>query len=226
MSTVYREANDEGAFNAFYERPATIALLGDVSGLRVLEAGCGPGALTSWLVDNGAIVTAMDVSQEMVRLAGERLGDRANVLTADLAEPLPFADASFDLVVASLVLHYLADWNAPLAEFRRVLAQGGTVTFSTHHPAMDWQLHSPDNYFATIQVTETWHMSGQPFDVTFWRRPLTSITAAIMDAGFVIEQLVEPAPRPELQHHDPQAYDRLHKRPAFLFFRLTRRDAG
>jgi SAM-dependent methyltransferase len=225
MSSVYREANDEGAFNAFYERPGTIALLGDVRGLRVLEVGCGPGALTSWLVDNGAIVTA-DVSQEMARLASERVGDRANVLTADLAEALPFADASFDLVVASLVLHYLADWNAPLAEFRRVLAQGGTVTFSTHHPAADWQLHSPDNYFATIQVTETWHMSGQPFDVTFWRRPLTSITAAIMAAGFVIDQLVEPAPQPELQQRDPQAYDRRQKRPAFLFFRLAQRYAG
>jgi ubiquinone/menaquinone biosynthesis C-methylase UbiE len=226
MSTVYREANDEGAFNAFYERPGTIALLGDVSGLRVLEAGCGPGALTRWLVDNGAIVTAMDVSQEMVRLASERVGDRASILTADLADPLPFADASFDLVVASLVLHYLADWSAPLAEFRRVLTHGGAVTFSTHHPAMDWQLHSPDNYFAVIQVTETWHLGGQPSDVTFWRRPLTAITAAVTDAGFVIDQLVEPRPRPELQRRDPQAYDKLQRKPAFLFFRLTKREAG
>jgi SAM-dependent methyltransferase len=226
MSTAYREANEEGAFNAFYERPGAIALLGDVSGLRVLEAGCGPGALTSWLADNGATVTAVDVSQEMARLASERLGDRARVLLADLAEPLPFGDASFDLVVASLVLHYLADWSAPLAEFRRVLAPDGAVTFSTHHPAMDWQLHSPDNYFATIQVSETWQLSGQPFEVTFWRRPLTAITAAISDAGFVIDQLAEPAPQPELRNREPRAYDRLQTGPAFLFFRLTKRVAG
>ncbi len=99
------------------------------------------------------------------------------------------------------------------------------MTFSTHHPAMDWQLHSPDNYFATVQVTETWNMSGQQFDVTFWRRPLTAITAAIMDAGFVIDQLVEPAPQPELQQRDPRAYDQLLRRPAFLFFRLTKRES-
>lgn len=226
ISTVYREANDEGAVNACYERPGTIALLGDVSGLRVLEVGCGPGALTSWLADNGAKVTATDVSPEMVRLARERLGDRASVLIADLAEPLPFAAASFDMVVASLVLHYLADWRAPLAEFRRVLAHDGTVTFSTHHPAMDWQLHSPDNYFAVIQVTETWRKSGQPFEVTFWRRPLTAITAAISEAGFVIDQLAEPAPLPELQGRNPRAHAKLQTRPMFLFFRLTKRETG
>jgi len=130
------------------------------------------------------------------------------------------------VVVASLVLHYLADWRAPLAELRRVLTQGGTVTFSSHHPAMDWPLHSPGNYFAIIQVTETWQKRGQPFDVTFWRRPLTAITAAISEAGFVIDQLVEPAPRPELQQRSPRAYDKLQTRPAFLFFRLAKREAG
>jgi SAM-dependent methyltransferase len=159
----------------------------------------------------------------MVRLASGRLGYRATILTADLADPLPFADASFDVIVASLVLHYLADWSTPLAEFHRVLVPGGTVTFSTHHPAMDWQEHSTGNYFAVIQVTETWHLGGRPFEVTFWRRPLTAITAAISEAGFVIDRLVEPAPQPGLQERDPRAYDKLRTGPAFLFFRLAKR---
>lgn len=179
MGIAYRAASDEGPFNAYYERPATIALIGDVTGKRVLEAGCGPGALTSWLADDGASVTAMDVSPEMVRLATERLGGRARILVADLADPLQFAaDASVDLVVASLVLHYLADWTAPLAEFHRVLAPGGAVVFSTHHPAMDWQLHSPDDYFKVMQVTETWHRGSQPFEVTFWRASAAAVPPA------------------------------------------------
>ncbi len=224
MGAAYAAANADGASNAYYERPATIALLGDVTGLHVLEVGCGPGGLTHWLAEHGAVVTAMDVSREMIRLASERLGDRARLLTADLSDSLTFAaDASVDLVVASLVLHYLADWTAPLAEFHRVLAPGGTVVFSTHHPAMDWQLHSPEDYFAIMQVTETWHKGGQPFDVTFWRRPLTAMTAAITSAGFVIDQLVEPAPLPGLQRSSPQDYDKLRTKPGFLFFRLTKR---
>lgn len=226
MGAAYGAHNDESSFNAYYERPATIALLGDVTGLRVLEAGCGPGLLTSWLVDHGAAVTAMDVSPEMVRLARDRVGSRARILTADLAEPLTFAaDASVDLVVASLVLHYLADWASPLAEFHRVLAPQGAAVFSTHHPAGDWQLHSREDYFAVKQVTEVWTQGGQPFEVTFWRRPLTVMTAAITKAGFVIEQLVEPAPAAELQQRDPEDYQWIRTNPSFLFFRLTKRSS-
>jgi SAM-dependent methyltransferase len=175
MGTAYRAANDEGSFNACYERPGTIALIGDVTGQQVLEAGCGPGALTTWLVDSGARVTAIDVSPGMVRLATDRLGDRARILNADLAEPLDFAaDASADLVV----------------------------------------------------VTETWHKGGQPYEVTFWRRRLTAITAAISSAGFLIDRLVEPAPLPSLRQRDPEAYDKLRTRPGFLFCRLVKRSAG
>jgi SAM-dependent methyltransferase len=224
MGAAYGAANEEGPFNACYERPATIALLGDVTGLRVLEAGCGPGVLTGWLADNGAAVTAMDVSPAMARLARDRIGGRARIVVGDLSEPLRFAaDASADLVVASLVLHYLADWAGPLAEFHRVLAPCGAVVFSTHHPAMDWQLHSPEDYFAVKQVTETWTTDGEPFDVTFWRRPLTAMTAAISAAGFVIDELVEPPPAAELRQRDPKSYGKIRTSPRFLFFRLVKR---
>jgi SAM-dependent methyltransferase len=132
MGEACRTANDARGVTAYYERPATIGLLGDVRGKRVLDAGCGPGALSGWLAGQGAIVTAVDISPEMVRIAHDRLGDSARVLLADLARPLDFAaDAGTDLIVASLAMHYLADWDAPLAEFCRILAPGGAVVFST-----------------------------------------------------------------------------------------------
>jgi SAM-dependent methyltransferase len=192
MGEAYRTANDVRGVTTYYQRPATIGLLGDARGKRVLDAGCGPGTLSRWLAGHGAIVTAVDISPEMVRIARDRLGDSARVLLADLAKPLDFADdAGTDLIVASLAMHYLADWDAPLAEFHRILAPGGTVVFSTHHPAADWQMHSPENYFAAIQVTETWYLGGQrPYEVTFWRRPLTAMTSAISQAGFVIDRLL------------------------------------
>jgi SAM-dependent methyltransferase len=224
MSGAYRDGNNQGSFNAYYERPATISLLGDVAGLRVLDAGCGPGALTEWLVEHGAAVTAVDVSPEMVRICRERVGDRARVQVADLAGPLPLEAGSVDMVVASLAIHYMADWDVPLGEFHRVLVPDGIVVFSTHHPAMDWQLHSPGDYFAVKQVSERWSLGiGDSFDVTFWRRPLTAITESIYRAGFLIERLVEPAPLPELADVDADAYLRLRTRPAFLFFRLVKR---
>jgi SAM-dependent methyltransferase len=221
MAAAYAADNAESAYNAYYERPATIALLGEVSGRRVLEAGCGAGQLTASLTGRGAMVTAFDVSRAMVGLARQVAGGRADVLVADLAKPLSFAESgSFDLIVASLVMHYIRDWEAALGEFRRVLKPDGAVVFSTHHPAMDWQLHAPEDYFAVRQVTETWEMGSGRFEVTFWRRPLTAMAEAIASAGFVIERLVEPAPLTELADRDPVAYATIRTKPRFLFFRL------
>ena len=220
MAVDYAADNAESPYNAYYERPATISLLGEVTGRRVLEVGCGGGILTAWLADHGSTVTAFDVSDEMVNLARNTVGDKAHLLVADLGQPLSFAaDHSFDLVVASLVLHYVRDWEHVFREFHRVLAPSGVVVFSTHHPAMDWE-YSPDDYFATKQVTERWQKGSGEFDVTFWRRPLTAMTAAIASSGFVIEQLVEPEPIPELIDRDPAAYAQIHTSPRFLFFRL------
>ncbi len=220
MAIKYAADNAINPFNAAYERPATISLLGEVDGRRVLEAGCGAGPLTTWLVDHGAAVTAFDVSPEMVALARKALDGRARVLVADLTGPLEFAeDRSFDIVVASLVLHYVQHWAPVFEQFHRILVPGGLVVFSTHHPTMDWK-HNPDNYFAVKKVTERWHKSGNHYDVTFWRRPLTAMTEVIATAGFVIEQLVEPAPLPQLQDADPAVFQQLATEPRFLFFRL------
>ena len=222
MAAAYAADTSQNACNAFYERPATIALLGEVAGRRVLEAGCGAGALTSWLVERGAQVTAFDISASMLAIARGLVGDRATFIQADLAEPLAFAaSGSFDLVVASLVLHYLRDWDPVLTEMRRVLCQDGRVVFSTHHPSMDWQLHSAEDYFAVKQVTETWSKGSQSFEVTFWRRPLTEMCRSISSAGFVIERLVEPEPVAELARRDPADDRRLRTAPGFLFFRLA-----
>ena len=221
MAVEYTLDSDHNAYNAYYERPATISLLGEVNGLKVLEVGCGAGSLTAWLLDQGAAVTAFDVSREMVRLARRRVGDGAVLLVADVAQRLTFAeDTSFDLVVASLAMHYVEDWEAVLSEFRRVLTPGGSVVFSTHHPSMDWKLHSPDDYFASKQVTETWTKGSGDFEVTFWRRPLTAMTESVASAGFVIERLVEPEPDPALLARDPISYRKIRTTPSFLFFRI------
>ncbi len=220
MAAEYAADNAVSPYNAFYERPATMALLGKVAGLRVLEVGCGSGILTTWLVDQGAEVTAMDVSPAMLGLVRHSVGERADLVVADLAAPLPFETASFDVAVASLVLHYVRDWAAALRELCRVLRPRGAVVFSTHHPTMDWMLSSPDDYFAVKQVTDTWPKGGRAFEVTFWRRPLTDMCEAIADAGFVIERLVEPGPLADLAERDADAYETIRTKPRFLFFRL------
>lgn len=123
----YDAENASSLLNEYYERPAMLALAGDVTGRRILDAGCGSGPLSAALRAKGATIAAFDGSAEMVAIARRRLGDDVPVTVADLAAPLPFADGEFDDVVASLVLHYLEDWAGPLAELRRVLKPGGRL---------------------------------------------------------------------------------------------------
>jgi SAM-dependent methyltransferase len=143
MAEAYAAELEESPWNALYERPGTVALLPPVAGTEVLDAGCGSGLLSAWLVENGARVTGLDLSPSMVAIARGRGLPSARFEVGDLGAPLAFDDGAFDLVVAGLVLHYLRDWVAPLRELRRVLRPGGAVVFSTHHPASDVELSAP-----------------------------------------------------------------------------------
>src|SRR5689334_1725745 len=107
IAGAYAAENETSLANAYYERPATLALAGDVTGRRILDAGCGSGPLSAALRDRGAIVTGIDISAGMLERARRRLGDDARLQQADLKSPLPFPDNAFDDVMASLVLHYL-----------------------------------------------------------------------------------------------------------------------
>lgn len=213
-----RHARDS-PYNALYDRPAVLEALGDVDGLRVLDAGCGPGFYAEALLERGASVVAFDQSPEMVRLATRRVGRRGVRLRVhDLAQPLDWlGDATFDAAVLALVLHYVDDRVAALAELRRVLRPGGALVVSTHHPTGDW-LRLGGSYFTTEVIEETWN-SG--WAVRYWRQPLTATCADFARAGFLIERLVEPLPAPEMAERFPDEAERLAREPGFVLFRLV-----
>ena len=96
-------------------------------GQRALDVGCGPGALTAALVDRlgPADVTAVDPSAPFVAAATSRFPG-VDVRTAS-AESLPFPDDSFDLVLAQLVVHFMADPVSGLREMARVGRPGATL---------------------------------------------------------------------------------------------------
>ena len=197
FAKAYAAENESGLFNAYYQRPAMLNLAGDVSGRRILDAGCGSGPLTAALRAQGAVVTGFDASAAMVDLARERLGEDADVRVADLAGPLPFADAEFDDVVASLVLHYLEDWTVPLAELRRVLKPGGRLMVSVNHPAAYAIVYPEADYFAVTKYSEDYTFDGEVTWLNFWHRPLHAMADAFATAGFRIVTISEPPPAPD-----------------------------
>lgn len=104
---------------------ADFAGIGD--GRRVLDVGCGPGALTAELVARLGEdrVSAVDPSESFVAAMGARFPG-VDVQRAS-ADELPFADSSFDAALAQLVVHFMPDPVAGLREMRRVTREGGTV---------------------------------------------------------------------------------------------------
>ena len=93
-------------------------------GLRILDAGCGPGANYNWLSAYGEVV-GIDYSPEAVRIANER-HPQMEAVEADVTE-LPFEDASFDLVIEITVLFVVEDDRRAVAELARVTRPGGAV---------------------------------------------------------------------------------------------------
>ena len=219
MAADYVAHVEANPYTALYEAPGLQALLPPIAGLQVLDAGCGGGRTSSWLVEEGAEVVGLDASPELLRLARERLPSTSFVL-GDLAEPLPFEDGSFDVAVASLVMHYLRDWAPALRELRRVLRPEGVLVLSTHHPAMDAELAESGDYFATELLRDVWTVGGREHEVRFWHRPLSRMFREIADGGFRVDALSEPRPLPEVRERFPDAWERLSKNPHFLFLRL------
>ena len=223
FAEAYAAETEANLVNAYYERPAILDLAGDVTGRRILDAGCGSGPLYAALRERGSTVTGIDSSAEMLHLARKRLGDSADLHLVDLRNPLPFPDDAFDDVIASLVLHYLQDWIAPLAELRRVLTPGGRLIASVEHPFQS-QIQAPPgaDYFAIRKWSFDWYLGGHRAPMTFWHRPLHAMADAFTAAGFRIAAISEPPPAPDARDRFPA---QLAQTPSgaflcFLFFVL------
>lgn len=210
---------EHSAYNAHYDRPAVLGLLGDVSDRRVLDVGCGSGLYAEELVRRGADVVAFDGSAGLVDLARQRVGAPADLRVHDLGDPLDWLeDESVDDAVMALVLHHLKDPVPALREIHRVLRPHGRLVVSTVHPFADWR-QLGGSYFTDEMVDDTWN---DGWKVRFRRAPLTHWCAEFLEAGFLIERLVEPLPAESMKDRFPDTYDRFTVEPFFIAFVLVK----
>lgn len=182
-------------------READARLLGEVTGRRVLEVGCGSAPCARWLAAAGAEPVALDLSRGMLRHAAAR--NAATGIAVPLvqagAERLPFADGAFDLACSAFgAVPFVAEPDRVMREVARVLRPGGRWVFAVNHP-MRW-MFSDDPGRRGLVVT-------QPY---FDRTPYVEVDAAgaatyvehhrtlgdrirdVVAAGLVLEDLVEP----------------------------------
>ena len=126
---------------------------------EILELGCGSGRDTKYLTDRGFTVTATDVSEEALT-ACARAVPGVTCLRVDVEQPLPFADESYPVIVASLCLHYFS-WQqtvAVVSELRRCLERNGRLfvrfnsTNDVHFGAVGFREIAPNFYFVKGKV--------------------------------------------------------------------------
>jgi SAM-dependent methyltransferase len=209
----------DGLYNAYYDRPACLDLLGDVGGRLVLDAACGPGLYAAALAARGARVIGFDQSPRMVELCRGQVPD-GEFRVQDLTDPISWlADESVDLALCALAIEYVDDRVAALAELRRVLRPDGALVVSRQHPTADWLRHG-GSYFEQRVIEETW---SKGWRVRYWLESLEDSCAEFAAAGFLIERLVEPRPVAAGQAVDPEDFDRLRREPGFIAFRLVPR---
>jgi SAM-dependent methyltransferase len=113
-------------WSAAFEHTAFMSLLPSPAGSRVLDLGCGAGQLVAHLATEGArLAVGVDLSRRMLALARERAGGMPVSFVRAAMEGVAFAPASFDLVVSSLAVHYVPDWEGLCARIAAWLAPGG-----------------------------------------------------------------------------------------------------
>lgn len=215
--------------------PALIGLLGEVSGLIILDAGCGEGYLTRELLARGAHhVTGVDTCAGFIDAANthpEHDSERARFLHADVAA-LPLPAQSVDLVVVNRLPNAITDPGKRFEEFARVLAPDGKLIVLSMHPCFYTARGERgtdagfdiESYFGVRTVE-------QPFSVAGRTSPAASVQSfysleasigMLTAAGFVITALREPRPSPEQRAQNPW-WDAHFTRPLFLLLECVLR---
>ena len=111
------------------------SMLADIAFDSCLEIGCGTGKNTVWLMGKAKQVTAVDLSEEMLAKARQKINSSAvNFIQADITKPWHFINTSYDLVTFSLVLEHIEDLSAVFEKTAAALRSGGHLYIGELHP--------------------------------------------------------------------------------------------
>jgi len=215
------------------EWPLFQALLPGLAGKRVLDLGCGFGALCRYLVEAGAArVVGTDLSEKMLATAAERTKDPKIEYRRGAIEDLKLEAGSFDLVVSTLAFHYVERFDRLVAEVHKVLPPGGAFCFTVEHPIFTaraeqaWHLdaegkrqHWPvDGYQLEGERRVNWFADG----VVKYHRQLSTYVNTLIDAGFAITRMHEPGIADDALAKHPEMADE-RRRPIFLMIGAVKR---
>ncbi|SKC99241.1 Methyltransferase domain-containing protein [Chitinophaga ginsengisegetis] len=215
-----------GGLNAAGEWYVLRSMIPGLKDKKVLDLGCGFGWHCRYAREQGAqFVVGVDISARMLERARATTHDTAIEYRQQAIEDIDFADGSFDVVISSLALHYVAAYEVVCRKVFRCLAAGGTFVLSVEHPvftalaAQDWyydeqgqRLHWPVDNYQQETLRQTRFLDT---DVVKYHRTVATLLNTLMDAGFRITTIAEPQPTAEVIAAYPEMKDET-RRPIFL----------
>jgi 2-polyprenyl-3-methyl-5-hydroxy-6-metoxy-1,4-benzoquinol methylase len=180
-----------------------LQVVGDVSGLTVLDAGCGEGYLSRILSQRGAHVTGIDVSAPLVEIARTKdFADQITYQIADLSQPLPTYQDHFDLITSFFVLNDIYDYRGFLTTLGSVLKRAGRLVLFMNNPYSFVVRSFVTDYF-TSGAFPYRGMAELGVKVHFYQRTLEEYLDASISAGFQLQRLVDvPTPEGSFKRRD------------------------
>lgn len=194
-----------GSLSAFLHHLASclLEMAGDVSGKRVLDAGCGEGHVARLFARHGAEVVAVDISPKLLHLARtfeERDRLAIEFVEADLAQGLPCHRGAFDLATANMVLEDCRDHVGVLAAIADVLKPDGRLLLSLNNPYAVAARGKVDDYFRSAALAQTFGTEQARYEVPFYYRSFEDLMSAFRQQGLVLRSLVDVRPNPSDPH--------------------------
>jgi SAM-dependent methyltransferase len=204
--------------------PVVLHMLGNLTGLRVLDAGCGNGYLSRMLAERGAEVVGVEPASSLFDFAVEQETAQPHgirYVRADLCG-LPDLDAPFDAVIASMVLPAIPDWIGAMRACVNVLRPGGLLIFSANHPCFEqlWPSWRRYGEYRTSRYLTEYEIPG-PSGVDFHRTISTYLNELIrLDCH--LTEIAEPGLSPQRAAEGPDGIDAYVHLPNFLIVAARR----
>jgi len=207
-------------------------MLPDFKDKNVLDLGCGFGWHCRYAVENGAQnVIGIDLSEKMLAKAKEINSLEGIQYERKALEDLEYPSEKFDIILSSLTLHYVESLDTVIRNIYRWLTAGGQFVFSVEHPVFtaeggqDWTYDKDgekiswpvDRYFMEGKRNTTF--LGE--NITKYHRTLTSYLNTLLKYGFIIREITEPEPSPEMLKEIPEMKDEL-RRPMMLLISVQK----
>jgi SAM-dependent methyltransferase len=195
-------------YGPFSAKEDTLRLFGEISGKKVLDIGCGSGHSLLYMSDNGAAeLWGIDLSSKQIETASKVLGTPSSpirLFESPMEENPGLPSNYFDIVYSIYALGWTIDLHRTLSNIQSYLKPGGTFIFSWEHPMHDRLTYEDASFVFKKsyieegpELNEAWHN-----EVVIYHRKLSTYINSLIEAGFIIEKIIDDVVLPDASSDD------------------------